>query len=57
MEREEKRRIVEALILASPEPISAARIAEIIPYCKPGVAKDLVNELNTEYQEQDGKRR
>ncbi len=53
MEREEKRRIVEALILASPEPISAARIAEIIPYCKPGVAKDLVNELNTEYQEQD----
>jgi segregation and condensation protein B len=53
MEREEKRRIVEALILAAPEPISAARIAEIIPYCKPGVAKDLVNELNTEYQEQD----
>ena len=53
MEREEKRRIVEALILASPEPISAARLAEIIPYCKPGVAKDLVNELNTEYQEQD----
>jgi len=53
MEREEQRRIIEALILASPEPISAARIAEIVPYCKPGVAKDLVNELNTEYQEQD----
>ncbi|MGH0038460.1 MAG: SMC-Scp complex subunit ScpB [Myxococcota bacterium] len=53
MERNEQRRIVEALILASPEPISAARIAEIVPGCKPGGAKDLVNELNTEYEEQD----
>jgi len=53
MDRSEQRRVVEALILASPEPISAARLAEIIPYCKPGQAKDLVNELNTEYQEQD----
>ena len=53
MDRQEKRRVVEALILASPEPLSAARIAEIIPYCKPGMAKDLVNELNTEYEEQD----
>ncbi|MCZ6784375.1 MAG: SMC-Scp complex subunit ScpB [Proteobacteria bacterium] len=53
MDQAEKRRIVEALILASPEPISAARLAEIIPYCKPGAAKDLVNELNAEYVEQD----
>jgi len=53
MERNEQRRIVEALILASPEPISAARIAEIVPDCKPGAAKDLVNELNTLYEEQD----
>jgi len=53
MEASEKRRIVEALILSSPEPISAARIAEIIPYCNAGQAKDLVNELNTEYVEQD----
>jgi len=53
MEASEKRRIVEALILASSDPISAAKIAEIIPYCKPGQAKDLVNELNTEYAEQD----
>mgnify|MGYP006225785799 CR=1 FL=1 len=53
MEPAEKRRIVEALILSSSEPISAARIAEIIPYCNAGQAKDLVNELNTEYVEQD----
>jgi segregation and condensation protein B len=53
MDAKEKRRIVEALILSSAEPISAARIAEIIPYCSAGQAKDLVNELNTEYVEQD----
>jgi segregation and condensation protein B len=53
MEASEKRRIVEALILSSSEPISAVKLAEIIPYCKPGQAKDLVNELNTEYAEQD----
>ena len=53
MEASEKRRIIEALILSSPEPISAVKLAEIIPYCKAGQAKDLVNELNTEYAEQD----
>jgi segregation and condensation protein B len=53
MDRTEQRRIVEALVLASPEPISAQRLAELIPYVKPAKAKDLVNELNTEYQEQD----
>jgi segregation and condensation protein B len=53
MEANEKRRIIEALILSSSEPISAAKLAEIIPYCNAGQAKDLVNELNTEYAEQD----
>ena len=53
MEAKDKRRIIEALILSSTEPISAAKLAEIIPYCKEGQAKDLVNELNTEYVEQD----
>lgn len=53
MEKQEKRRVIEALILSSAEPISAAKLAEIIPYCKEGQAKDLVNELNTEYAEQD----
>ena len=53
MERAEQRRIVEALVLASPEPISGERLAGIVPGCTPGDAKDLINELNTEYQEQD----
>ena len=53
MEASEKRRIVEALVLSSPEPISAAKLAEIIPYCEPGEVKDLVSELNTEYAGQD----
>ena len=53
MEAKEKRRIIEALILSSPEPISAEKLADIIPYCKPGQAKDLVSELNTEYAEQE----
>jgi segregation and condensation protein B len=53
MEAKEKRRIIEALILSSSEPISAVKLAEIIPYCNAGQAKDLVNELNTEYAEQD----
>jgi chromosome segregation and condensation protein ScpB len=53
MDANEKRRIIEALILASPDPISAIRLADLIPYCTPAQAKDLVNELNTEYQDQD----
>jgi segregation and condensation protein B len=53
MEASEKRRIVEALVLSSSEPISAVKLAEIIPYCDAGEVKDLVNELNTEYAEQD----
>ena len=53
MEANEKRRIVEALVLSSSEPISAVKLAEIIPYCDAGEVKDLVNELNTEYAEQD----
>ncbi len=53
MDASEKRRIVEALVLSCSEPISAAKLAEIIPYCDAGEVKDLVNELNTEYAEQD----
>ena len=49
MDQAEKRRIVEALILSSAEPISAARLAEVIPYCKPAKAQELVEELNAEY--------
>ena len=49
MDQAEKRRIVEALILGSAEPISATRLAELIPYCKPAKAQELVEELNAEY--------
>ena len=50
MDRAEQLRVIEALILASPEPVQAARLAEIVPDCTAGDTKDLVNELNTEYQ-------
>lgn len=53
MKPAEQRRVVEALILASPEPITLARLADIVPHLKVAGAKDLINELNTEYAEQD----
>ena len=53
MKSEEQRRVVEALILASPEPITLARLAQIVPHLKEGKAKDLINELNTVYADQD----
>lgn len=52
MEDSEKRRIVEAVILGSPEPISAERVAAVIPYCKPAKVRTLVTELNAEYIKQ-----
>jgi len=53
MKSEEQRRVVEALILASPEPITLARLAQIVPHLKEAKAKDLINELNTVYADQD----
>lgn len=49
MDDSEKRRIVEAVILGTPEPISAQRVAEVVPYAKPAKIKKLVEELNAEY--------
>jgi segregation and condensation protein B len=49
MEDSDKRRIVEAVILGTPEPISAQKIAEVVPYAKPAKIKKLVDELNAEY--------
>ncbi len=51
MEREQQRRIVEAVILASPEPIAPARIAAVLPRCNPSQVRALVDELNAEYVE------
>ena len=52
MDDSEKRRIVEAVILGSPEPISPQRVATVIPYCKPAKVNVLVEDLNAEYAEQ-----
>lgn len=49
MERSEQLKVVEALVLASAEPLSAARIAQIAPECTPALVKDLVGELNEQY--------
>ena len=51
MEREQQRRVVEAVILASPEPIAPARIAAVMPRCNPSQVRALVKELNDEYSE------
>jgi segregation and condensation protein B len=51
VEREQQRRIVEAVILASSEPIAPARIAGILPRCNPSQVRALVDELNAEYVE------
>jgi segregation and condensation protein B len=53
MELDQKKKIVEALVLASREPISAARIAEIVPGCAPSEVKELVKQLDLEYERDD----
>lgn len=52
MDREKQKQIVEALILAAPEPISAQRLADIVPRLKPAGVKEIVAELGKEYEEQ-----
>ena len=49
MNRDEQRRVAEALILASPEPISLARLVSLIPRCKPALVREFVDDLNAEY--------
>ena len=53
MDRDARRRLVEALIVASPEPISAARLADLVPHGKPGLMAELVRELNEQYEKHD----
>jgi segregation and condensation protein B len=52
MDREGQKRIVEALVLGSPEPITAKKIAEVVPGLKADAASALVTELGREYDEQ-----
>ena len=49
MDQDQQRRIVEAVILASSEPISAARLAELLPRCNPTQVRALVKDLADEY--------
>jgi segregation and condensation protein B len=52
VDRIEQRRSAEALILASPEPLPGARLAELISGATPAQVRTLVEELNAEYAEQ-----
>lgn len=52
MTPEQQRQIVEALILAAPEPIAAARIGQIVPGLNAAKARKLVEELKADYVEQ-----
>lgn len=51
MDREQQKRIVEALIVAAPVPVSAAKLASIVPHVKPALAKELAEELRREYDD------
>lgn len=53
MERTRQKQIVEALIIAAGEPITAAKIAEIVPRLKPAQARALLAEIANDYTEQE----
>jgi segregation and condensation protein B len=50
VERAERKRIVEALVLAAREPLAAARIAEAVPGLNTAGARELLLELRADYQ-------
>jgi segregation and condensation protein B len=52
MERSQQKQIVEALIVASGEPVSAARLAEIVPGLEESEVDGLVAELRSDYEAQ-----
>jgi segregation and condensation protein B len=52
MERAQQKQIVEALIVAAGEPVSAARIAEIVPGLEAADIAGIVAELTREYEAQ-----
>jgi segregation and condensation protein B len=52
MDRESRKRIVEALVLGAPEPVSAEKIADVVPGLDADDARALVLELGREYEEQ-----
>jgi segregation and condensation protein B len=52
MDRQEQRRIVEGLLLAAPEPLTAQRLGELVPDANAATVRELVAELNAEYAQQ-----
>ena len=52
MDRESQKRIVEALVLGAPEPVSARKLAEVVPGLESEDAAAIVAELGREYEEQ-----
>jgi segregation and condensation protein B len=52
MERAQQKQLVEALIVAGGEPVSAARLVEIVPGLEASEVAGIVAELTREYEEQ-----
>jgi len=50
---EKQKKIVEALILAAPEPVSAQKLAGIVPRLTPSEAKAVVRELSADYAREE----
>jgi len=50
VERTRQKQIVEALVVAAPEPVSAARLADVVPRLTPARARELVEELREDYE-------
>jgi segregation and condensation protein B len=53
MDRDQQKKIIEALVLGSREPISAARLADIVPRGTASKVRELVEELRLDYERQD----
>jgi segregation and condensation protein B len=53
MTREEARRIIEAVLFASSKPVSAGELAQALEDFDAAAVKELVGELNAEYQAQN----
>jgi segregation and condensation protein B len=53
VERDEQKRIVEALILAAREPLSAARLAQAVPRLNAARARELALELRADYEREE----
>lgn len=49
MDRDQQRKIVEALVMGAREPVSAARLAEVVPNATPARVRELVAELRERY--------